>query len=226
MHASAVRKPDARSTKAVPPASCRFMRPPHTAKRGLSSLSPHLRRVRGCSNVPASREPSPTLPTGGSRKGRGMPAGYMAYLILSVAADVLAVAVLFYWIASRKRIAAETVGRAEEQARSMIRDAERECRNPQEGIAARGQGEGARADHGGRAARPGPPAAGGAPRAGAHQEGREAHRALGRRRAAREGAAVARADDPASATARPPPPPRATSSCSPTSSRSCSASPA
>jgi len=56
-----------------------------------------------------------------------MPAGYMAYLILSVAADVLAVAVLVYWIASRKRLAAETVGRAEEQARSMIRDAEREC---------------------------------------------------------------------------------------------------
>jgi len=51
----------------------------------------------------------------------------MAYLILSVAADVLAVAVLVYWIASRKRLAAETVGRAEDQARSMVRDAEREC---------------------------------------------------------------------------------------------------
>ena len=33
--------------------------------------------------------------------------------------------------------------------------------------------------HGGRAPRAGPPPAGGAPRAGAHQEGREAHRAAG-----------------------------------------------
>ena len=58
-----------------------------------------------------------------------MPSGYMAYLVVSVAADIVAVAVLFYWIASRKRLAAETVGRAEEQARTMLREAERECEN-------------------------------------------------------------------------------------------------
>lgn len=51
------------------------------------------------------------------------------YLILSIAAALVAVGVFVYWTASRKRIAAETVGRAEEQARSILRDAEREAEN-------------------------------------------------------------------------------------------------
>jgi ribonucrease Y len=46
-----------------------------------------------------------------------------------VAALVAAIGVFVYWVASRKRIAAETVGRAEEQARAQLRDAEREAEN-------------------------------------------------------------------------------------------------
>jgi ribonuclease Y len=45
-------------------------------------------------------------------------------LIITVAA---AATVFAYWLASRKRIAAETVGRAEEDARSILRNAEREA---------------------------------------------------------------------------------------------------
>ena len=56
-----------------------------------------------------------------------MPSVDMSYLIVSVVADVVAVAVLLYWIASRKRLAAETVGRAEERSRSLLRETEREC---------------------------------------------------------------------------------------------------
>jgi ribonucrease Y len=40
---------------------------------------------------------------------------------------VAAAAVFFIWVANRKRIAAETVGRAEEQARRIVRDAERDA---------------------------------------------------------------------------------------------------
>ncbi len=50
-------------------------------------------------------------------------------LAISLAAAVVAVGVFVYWAASRKRIAAETVGRAEEQARGLLRDAEREAEN-------------------------------------------------------------------------------------------------
>ncbi|HEY3384059.1 MAG TPA: ribonuclease Y [Vicinamibacterales bacterium] len=57
-----------------------------------------------------------------------MPAEYV-YLILSLAAALTAVGVFLYWAASRKRIAAETIGRAEEQARTLLREAEREAEN-------------------------------------------------------------------------------------------------
>ncbi len=50
-------------------------------------------------------------------------------LIVSIAAALVAVGVFLYWTASRKRIAAETVGRAEAQARATVRDAEREAEN-------------------------------------------------------------------------------------------------
>jgi ribonuclease Y len=53
---------------------------------------------------------------------------YLLLAISSVAAAV-AVGVFVYWTASRKRIAAETIGRAEQQARSVVRDAEREAEN-------------------------------------------------------------------------------------------------
>jgi ribonuclease Y len=49
--------------------------------------------------------------------------GYIATFLITV---VAATAVFFVWIANRKRIAAETIGRAEEQALKIIRDAERE----------------------------------------------------------------------------------------------------
>ena len=55
------------------------------------------------------------------------------------------------WVANRKRIAAETVGRAEEQALRIAKDAERDAETPQERSAPRGQGKGARAPDGGRA---------------------------------------------------------------------------
>ena len=55
----------------------------------------------------------------------------VVYLILtvSVVAAFVAVGVFAYWAASRKRIAAETIGRAEEQAKGLLRDAEREAEN-------------------------------------------------------------------------------------------------
>ncbi len=49
------------------------------------------------------------------------------YLICAVVALVMAGAVFAFWVASRKRIAAETVGRAEEQAARLLSDAEREA---------------------------------------------------------------------------------------------------
>jgi ribonuclease Y len=48
-------------------------------------------------------------------------------LITAVAALVAAAAVFFWWVANRKRIAAETVGRAEEQALRLVKDAERDA---------------------------------------------------------------------------------------------------
>jgi len=49
------------------------------------------------------------------------------YLISVVLALVTAGAVFAVWVANRKRIAAETVGRAEEQALRIVRDAERDA---------------------------------------------------------------------------------------------------
>jgi ribonuclease Y len=50
--------------------------------------------------------------------------GYLINVLVTV---VAAVAVFAVWIANRKRIAAETVGRAEEQALRIVRDAERDA---------------------------------------------------------------------------------------------------
>jgi ribonucrease Y len=51
----------------------------------------------------------------------------IVYLVVSVAAAITAVGTFAYWIATRRRIAAETVGRAEEEARRLLRDAERDA---------------------------------------------------------------------------------------------------
>ncbi len=50
---------------------------------------------------------------------------YIGLLVNVVVTSVGAAAVYLYWLANRKRIAAETTGRAEEQALRMLRDAER-----------------------------------------------------------------------------------------------------
>ena len=47
-------------------------------------------------------------------------------LVLSAVAALVAIATLSYWIASRKRIAAETVGRAEDHAKQLRAQAERD----------------------------------------------------------------------------------------------------
>ena len=49
------------------------------------------------------------------------------YLLCAAAALVAAGAVFAAWVASRKRISAETIGRAEEQARRLLKDAERDA---------------------------------------------------------------------------------------------------
>ena len=52
---------------------------------------------------------------------------YLGYVINLVITFVAAAAVFAFWVANRKRIAAETVGRAEEQALRTLRDAERDA---------------------------------------------------------------------------------------------------
>ncbi len=51
----------------------------------------------------------------------------VAYVLDFVIALVAAGAVFMYWVANRKRLAAETLGRAEQQAAQVLRDAEREA---------------------------------------------------------------------------------------------------
>src|SRR3954466_2995365 len=52
---------------------------------------------------------------------------YLVYLVSFVISLVAAISVFLYWVANRKRIAAETVGRAEEQALRIHKEAEREA---------------------------------------------------------------------------------------------------
>jgi ribonuclease Y len=52
---------------------------------------------------------------------------YLGYLVNVVVTLVTAVALFAVWVANRKRIAAETVGRAEEQALRIVKDAERDA---------------------------------------------------------------------------------------------------
>jgi ribonuclease Y len=51
---------------------------------------------------------------------------YLGYLVNVLITLVAAAAVFAVWVANRKRIAAETVGRAEEQALRIVKDAERD----------------------------------------------------------------------------------------------------
>jgi ribonuclease Y len=52
---------------------------------------------------------------------------YLGYLVNVVITVVAAAAVFAVWVANRRRIAAETIGRAEEQALRIVRDAERDA---------------------------------------------------------------------------------------------------
>src|SRR4051812_38495289 len=52
---------------------------------------------------------------------------YLGYLVNLVITFVAAAAVFAFWVANRKRIAAETVGRAEEQALRTLKDADRDA---------------------------------------------------------------------------------------------------
>jgi ribonucrease Y len=52
---------------------------------------------------------------------------YVNLIVPAIAALVVAAAVFAVWTANRKRIAAETVGRAEEQALRIVKDAERDA---------------------------------------------------------------------------------------------------
>ena len=49
------------------------------------------------------------------------------YLVLSAVAALVAIAAVLFWISSRKRIAAEIVGRAEEHAKQLRAQAERDA---------------------------------------------------------------------------------------------------
>src|SRR5262245_691291 len=51
----------------------------------------------------------------------------LVYVINFAVTAIAATAVLAYWVANRKRIAAETIGRAEEQALRVLKDAERDA---------------------------------------------------------------------------------------------------
>ncbi len=52
---------------------------------------------------------------------------YLPYLANFLITAVAAAAVFAYWVANRKRIAAETIGRAEEQALRVLKDSERDA---------------------------------------------------------------------------------------------------
>jgi ribonuclease Y len=51
----------------------------------------------------------------------------IVYPIVTVIAAIAAIGTFGYWIATRKRIAAETIGRAQEEVHRLLRDAEREA---------------------------------------------------------------------------------------------------
>ena len=56
-----------------------------------------------------------------------MPNFSLVYLVSFVAATLVTALAVLAWVAMRKRMAAQTVGRAEEQAQRILRDAEREA---------------------------------------------------------------------------------------------------
>ena len=102
MHASAARKPDGRFSNS---GSTCFRRFNDLPTRYYGANSPH-----------AGLKPRHTVSTQA-----------LKYILDFLVAFAGAAAAFAYWVANRKRIAAETVGRAEEQASRILRDAERDA---------------------------------------------------------------------------------------------------
>ena len=100
-------------------------RPPHTAKRGLSTRCTfHGILGRGVAPLARASEPRETLAPRVS-KGRGMNGVFYVVNALIVAA--VGAIWFFVWLGNRKRVATEVVGRAEEAAARLVRDATREA---------------------------------------------------------------------------------------------------
>src|SRR5438876_8018746 len=70
---------------------------------------------------------APTQARYGSRERTSRVLPIFGYLMDVLITLVTAAAVFAVWVANRKRIAAETVGRAEEQALRIVKDAERDA---------------------------------------------------------------------------------------------------
>jgi len=102
VHASAARKPDGRFSNS---GSTCFRRFNDLPTRYYGANSPH-----------AGLKPRHTVSTQA-----------LKYILDFLVAFAGAAAAFAYWVANRKRIAAETVGRAEEQASRILRDAERDA---------------------------------------------------------------------------------------------------
>ena len=117
---------------------------------------------------------------------------YLVYLVNLVITLAAAAGVFAYWLATRRRMAAETVGRAEEQAQGIVRNAEREADTRKKEALLEAKERVARTAGGGRA--PGPRAgpADFQRRAGGHTARNGPDRAAVGRGPAREGAAGAR----------------------------------
>lgn len=62
----------------------------------------------------------------GSSKGRGM-SGFGFYVVNAIVTAGVAAVAFAIWLANRKRLAAETLGRAREEAERLVRDAERDA---------------------------------------------------------------------------------------------------
>jgi ribonucrease Y len=56
---------------------------------------------------------------------------YVVYVVNALITAAVGIAIYLFWLASRKRLAAETVGRAEEQAARALKDAERDAETKQ-----------------------------------------------------------------------------------------------
>jgi ribonuclease Y len=59
----------------------------------------------------------------------GLPAVHIGYLIIILVSTVIAVGAIAWWVANRRRLAVETIGRANAEAERITRQAERDAEN-------------------------------------------------------------------------------------------------